>query len=57
MTDFLAGFFAPWAVFAVIGVLHLVLPTRRVTGYARHERSGEALSYRKVPWRIVPRLY
>ncbi len=46
MTDFLAGFFAPWAAFAVIGVLHLVLPARRVTGYARHEHSGSALSYR-----------
>ena len=46
MTDFLAGFFAPWAVFAGILVLHLVLPARRVAGYARDERRGGVLRYR-----------
>ncbi len=42
----LAGFFAPWAVFAGILLLHLVLPARRVTGYVRDERTGELLRYR-----------
>ena len=46
MTDPLAGFFAPWGVFAGILVLHLVLPARRVAGYARDERSGGVLRYR-----------
>ena len=46
MTGVLAGFFAPWAVFGIIGVLHLVLPARRVTGYVRDERTGDLLRYR-----------
>ena len=46
MTDLVAGFFAPWAVLALIGVLHLALPARRVAGYVRNEHSGELLSYR-----------
>ena len=46
MTDMLAGFFAPWFIFAAIFVLHLVLPARRVTGYVRDEHSGELLRYR-----------
>ena len=46
MTDALAGFFAPWAVFAGILMLHLVLPARSVVGYVRDDRSGEPLRYR-----------
>ena len=46
MTDALAGFVAPWAVFAGILVLHLVLPARHVAGYARDEHTGERLRYR-----------
>ena len=46
MTGPLIGFFAPWAVFAGIFVLHLVLPARRVAGYVRDERSGNVLRYR-----------
>jgi delta14-sterol reductase len=46
MTDLAAGFFAPWIVFAGILGLHLLLPARRVPGYARDGRSGEPLRYR-----------
>ena len=46
MSGPLAGFFAPWAVFAGILLLHLLLPARRVTGYVRDEHSGELLRYR-----------
>ena len=46
MTDLLVGFFAPWAVFAGILGLHLVLPARRVAGYVRDEHSGEPMRYR-----------
>ncbi|MDE2972052.1 MAG: DUF1295 domain-containing protein [Acidobacteriota bacterium] len=46
MTGPLIGFFAPWAVFAGIFALHLVLPARRVAGYVRDEKRGERLRYR-----------
>ena len=46
MTDLLAGFFAPWIVFAAFLGLHLLLPARRVAGYVRDEDSGELLHYR-----------
>ena len=52
MSDVVAGFFAPWAVFAAVGALHLVLPTRRMAGYARHERTGEVLQYRVNGWLV-----
>jgi delta14-sterol reductase len=42
----LAGFFAPWLIYALISSLHLVLPARKVVGYARHETTGERLHYR-----------
>ena len=46
MSDFLEGFFSGWLIFAVILLLQLVLPARRVQGYARHEEKGALLSYR-----------
>ena len=46
MTDFLAGFFAPWVVYAAISGLHLALPARRVEGYARDGDGGAPLRYR-----------
>ena len=46
MSDLLPGFLAPWAVFAGVFGLHLLLPARRVTGYVRDEHSGELLRYR-----------
>ncbi len=46
MTGTLAGFFAPWAIYAGLLLLHLVLPARRVNGYVRDEHTGELLRYR-----------
>mgnify|MGYP002642010812 CR=1 FL=1 len=39
------GFFAPWCIYALVLALHLVLPARRVVGYAVGGR-GEPLRYR-----------
>jgi delta14-sterol reductase len=44
--DIVAGFFAPWIIYAVILALHLVLPARRVEGYVRDSKTGELLRYR-----------
>ncbi|MCG8590326.1 MAG: DUF1295 domain-containing protein [Proteobacteria bacterium] len=46
MTETLLGFFAPWAIYAGLLLLHLVLPARHVEGYVRDERTGEPLRYR-----------
>ena len=46
MSDLVAGFFSAWLIFAVVLVLQLVLPARRIEGYARHGQSGRRLGYR-----------
>lgn len=46
MTDFAAGFFAPWIIYAVILLLHLVLPARKVDGYVTDPATGRLLRYR-----------
>lgn len=46
MTDTLLGFFAPWALYAGLLLLHLTLPARRTVGYVCDERTGEPLRYR-----------
>ena len=53
MTDSLPGFFAPWAIYAGILLLHLALPARRVTGYVVDEGSGEPLRYRLNGLRVL----
>lgn len=42
----LVGFFAPWLVFGLVLVLHLVLPAQRVPGYVRDPATGEPRRYR-----------
>jgi delta14-sterol reductase len=44
--DFIAGFFAPWIIYAVILALHLVLPARNVEGYVNDPETGRPLRYR-----------
>lgn len=44
--DFVAGFFAPWIIYAVMLGLHLGLPARTVDGYVRDEKTGALLRYR-----------
>ena len=46
MTDIIAGFFAPWVIYALLLALHLLLPARVVTGYVRDPTSGKPLKYR-----------
>jgi protein-S-isoprenylcysteine O-methyltransferase Ste14 len=46
MTDFIAGFFAPWLIYALILVLHLLIPARRIVGYVRNVQTKELLRYR-----------
>jgi protein-S-isoprenylcysteine O-methyltransferase Ste14 len=42
----LAGFFAPFLIYAVLLLLHLLLPARQVDGYVRDPETGEPLRYR-----------
>ena len=46
MTDFVAGFFAPWIIYACILLLHLALPARKVVGYVPDDSTGKLLEYR-----------
>jgi protein-S-isoprenylcysteine O-methyltransferase Ste14 len=46
MTGILSGFIAPWIVYALILLLHLLLPARNVVGYVRDPIRGELLRYR-----------
>jgi delta14-sterol reductase len=46
MKNFIAGFFTPWIAYAVITLLHAILPGRRITGYVTDEKTGETLRYR-----------
>lgn len=42
----LAGFFAPWGVFALVTLLHLVVPARTVEGYVVDPATGRPYRYR-----------
>ena len=44
--DFLVGFFAPWIIYAVIFVLHVALPARRVAGYVQDASTDRPFAYR-----------
>ncbi len=46
MMDFIAGFFAPWIIYALILIVHVALPARRVVGYVRDVQTDEPLTYR-----------
>ena len=46
MRDIVAGFFAPWVIYALILILHLALPARNVEGYVRDPLSAKPLRYR-----------
>lgn len=46
MKQYLLGFFAPWGIYLLITLLHLVLPGRWFTGYVKHSKTGELLRYR-----------
>jgi delta14-sterol reductase len=40
------GFLTPWAAYAIITLLHFVLPAKKIKGYVKNDTSGETLSYR-----------
>jgi delta14-sterol reductase len=46
MTDFIAGFFAPWIAYAAMFLLHLAVPARRVVGYVPNPQTGKPWEYR-----------
>lgn len=46
MADHVAGFFAPWIIYAVMLLLHVLLPARKVEGYVEDESGGGLLRYR-----------
>ena len=48
------GFFTPWIVYAVITLLHVVLPAMRRKGYVRHENTGELLEYKLNGHLVLP---
>lgn len=54
MINFIAGFFAPWIIYAIILGLHLYLPARRVAGYVCDPDTKQPLQYRlNGPWVLV----
>ena len=40
------GFLTPWAAYALITLLHIVLPARKMKGYVIDEKTGKVLNYR-----------
>ena len=46
MVEACAGFLAPTVVFAILLALHVVLPARRVLGYAHANTSQSPVRYR-----------
>jgi len=40
------GFLTPWIAYAVITLLHIILPARKIKGYVKNETTGELLKYR-----------
>ena len=42
----LPGFFTPWAIYAFVLIVHMVLPTPWVKGYVVDDSTGQPLRYR-----------
>ena len=40
------GFITPWIAYAVITLLHIIIPARKVKGYVKDDKTGEVLNYR-----------
>ena len=54
MNTQLLGFLTPWIVYAIITLLHIILPGRKIKGYVKHEQSGEVLHYRLNGHLVLP---
>jgi delta14-sterol reductase len=48
------GFCTPWIAYAVITLLHVILPGRKIKGYVRDDKSGEILNYRLNGILVLP---
>ena len=46
MKNQILGFLSPWIAYALITVLHIIVPTKKRTGYVKNEKTGETLKYR-----------
>ena len=46
MKTLILGFLTPWAAYALITLLHIILPSRKMKGYVQNEATGEVLNYR-----------
>ncbi|MBN2802374.1 MAG: DUF1295 domain-containing protein [Deltaproteobacteria bacterium] len=46
MIDTLIGFFAPWVIYFVLLLMHLLVPARHVEGYVLSVETGKPLHYR-----------
>jgi delta14-sterol reductase len=40
------GFLTPWIAYAIITLLHSIIPARKTKGYVHHDKTGELLNYR-----------
>jgi delta14-sterol reductase len=40
------GFFTPWIIYAIITMLHCIIPARKIKGYVCNDKTGEPLNYR-----------
>ena len=48
MKTLVLGFLTPWAAYALITLLHIILPARKMKGYVKNETTEEILNYRLV---------
>lgn len=46
MKMLILGFLTPFIAYAIITLLHIILPARKLKGYVKHESTGELLTYR-----------
>ena len=46
MKTLVLGFFTPWIGYALITLLHCIIPAKKSAGYVRNEKTGELLNYR-----------
>jgi delta14-sterol reductase len=48
------GYLTPWIAYAIITLLHCILPGRKIKGYVRHDQTGEVLNYRLNGILVLP---
>jgi hypothetical protein len=48
------GLITPLASYAVITLLHIILPARKIKGYVKNDATGEILNYRLNGILVLP---